>query len=163
MTPDEPEIDRLWQKLRSEAEASGYILNPDPEFARGLAEGLLTNEARYGYRACPCRLASGEADADRDIVCPCDYRDADLVEWGSCYCGLYVADGAQTGAQTPRHVPERRPAQTERLARRATEVRASERPPMWRCRVCGYLCARERPPSVCPICKATSDRFEVYA
>jgi len=33
---------------------------------------------------------------------------------------------------------------------------------VWRCRVCGYLCARERPPAVCPICKATSDRFEAF-
>jgi rubrerythrin len=35
--------------------------------------------------------------------------------------------------------------------------------PVWRCRVCGYLCARDGPPEVCPICKAKKDRFERFA
>jgi rubrerythrin len=34
--------------------------------------------------------------------------------------------------------------------------------PVWRCKVCGYLCAREGPPDVCPICKVTKDRFERF-
>ncbi|MCX6687268.1 MAG: ferredoxin:glutaredoxin reductase, partial [Methanoregula sp.] len=34
--------------------------------------------------------------------------------------------------------------------------------PVWRCRVCGYLCAREQPPDICPICKVTKDRFERF-
>ncbi len=33
---------------------------------------------------------------------------------------------------------------------------------MWRCRVCGYLAARDRPPRECPICKASQDRFEPF-
>ena len=33
---------------------------------------------------------------------------------------------------------------------------------MYRCVVCGYLCAREEPPAVCPICKAKKDRFEEF-
>lgn len=45
---------------------------------------LLINERRYGYRACPCRLASGAKEEDLDIICPCDYRDADLNEHGGC-------------------------------------------------------------------------------
>jgi rubrerythrin len=35
--------------------------------------------------------------------------------------------------------------------------------PVWRCRVCGYLCARNEPPDICPICKVTKDRFERFA
>ena len=34
--------------------------------------------------------------------------------------------------------------------------------PVWRCRVCGYLCGREGPPEVCPICKASRERFERF-
>ena len=34
--------------------------------------------------------------------------------------------------------------------------------PVWRCRVCGYLCARDNPPETCPICKAGKDRFERF-
>ncbi len=156
--PTPAEIENLRDRLDRDAEASGYHLNPDLEFSRGLAEGLLANEQRYGYRACPCRLARGAADADRDIVCPCDYRDADLLEWGSCYCGLYVSDEIRRGKKILTSVPERRrPTNAELSLPRVEGIR------VWRCRVCGYLCARERPPAVCPICKATSDRFEVYS
>jgi len=78
-------IDRLYEKLKREAEAGGYHLNPDAEFTKALVKGLLTNEKRYGYQACPCRLAAGRKEEDLDIVCPCDYRDADVVEFDACY------------------------------------------------------------------------------
>ena len=77
-------VEALYQKLYEEAEAAGYHLNPDREFTLGLVEGLLINEARYGYWACPCRLATGDKERDLDIICPCDYRDADLLDWGAC-------------------------------------------------------------------------------
>jgi len=73
-------VEALYQKLYEEAEAGGYHLNPDREFTLGLVESLLINEARYGYWACPCRLATGDKEKDLDIICPCDYRDADLLE-----------------------------------------------------------------------------------
>ncbi len=162
MTAKEWPAETLRLRLEREAESSGYHLSPDPEFARGLAEGLLANEGRYGYRACPCRLASGDAAADRDIVCPCDYRDADLLEWGSCFCGLYVSDDVREGRVSLKPAPERRPPAGRRTIAKALPLVSSSGLFVWRCRVCGYLCARERPPSVCPICKATSDRFEVF-
>ncbi|MHC4502271.1 MAG: ferredoxin-thioredoxin reductase catalytic domain-containing protein, partial [Planctomycetota bacterium] len=85
------DVDRRREKLDRQAEASGYHLNPDDEFTKDLVCGLLVNEERYGYMACPCRLASGDAADDLDIVCPCDYRDADLAEHDACYCALYVS------------------------------------------------------------------------
>jgi ferredoxin-thioredoxin reductase catalytic chain len=75
----------LRDRLSREAEASGYHLNPDAEFTLDLAQGLAANEQRYGYPSCPCRRASGDQARDLDIVCPCDYRDADLAEHGMCY------------------------------------------------------------------------------
>jgi len=97
------EIDALHERLDREAESSGYHLNPDREFTRELVEGLLVNERRYGYWACPCRLASGDKQKDLDIVCPCDYRDPDLLDWGSCYCCLYVSEGPKANALRIRH------------------------------------------------------------
>jgi ferredoxin-thioredoxin reductase catalytic subunit len=79
------EVDRLYEKLKKEAEAGGYHLNPDAEMTKALVKGLLTNEKRYGYQACPCRLAAGREEEDLDIVCPCYYRDADVVEFDACY------------------------------------------------------------------------------
>ncbi len=79
------DIDKLYEQLKKDATAGGYNLNPDVEFTKSLVNGLLTNEKRYGYQACPCRLASGIKEEDIDIICPCDYRDADVVEYGACF------------------------------------------------------------------------------
>ncbi|HOT91356.1 MAG TPA: ferredoxin-thioredoxin reductase catalytic domain-containing protein, partial [Anaerolineae bacterium] len=73
VTPEQ--VEKLYQRLDREAKAGGYNLNPDKSFTLGLVESLLINEARYGYWACPCRLADGVREKDLDIICPCDYRD----------------------------------------------------------------------------------------
>ncbi len=160
------EIDRLYERLKREAEASGYHLNPDTGFTKELVKGLLVNEKRYGYWACPCRLAAGRKDEDLDIICPCDYRDPDLTEYDACYCALYVSDAALKGEREVHAIPERRPPAE---ARNKTTAAQPQRPavfslplPVWRCRVCGYLCAREGPPEICPVCKAKKDRFEKF-
>ncbi len=83
VTPEE--VEGRYDRLRREAEAGGYNLNPDADFTRALVKGLLVNEKRYGYQACPCRLASGKREEDLDIICPCDYRDADVTDFDACY------------------------------------------------------------------------------
>ncbi len=167
-TPEE--IDQLYDRLERDAEAHGYHLNPDREFTRDLVEGLVYNEKRFGYRACPCRLASGERSEDLDIICPCDYRDPDLSEYGNCYCALYVSDDVVEGRAETRSIPERRPPSSERTradgtpgGRAAIGEESGDLPyPVLRCRVCGYLCARDEAPGKCPICGAASDRFERF-
>jgi ferredoxin-thioredoxin reductase catalytic subunit len=148
-----------------ESEAGGYHLNPDTPFTRDLVKGLLVNEKRYGYWACPCRLAAGNKEEDLDIICPCDYRDPDLDEYGGCYCALYVTGEVLKGEKKLQSIPERRPPAEERKKPHlapAMQGLSSLPYPVWRCRVCGYLCAREGPPEVCPVCKAKQDRFERF-
>lgn len=159
------EIDKLYDRLNREAEAGGYHLNPDIEFTKELLEGILVNEKRYGYWSCPCRLASGTKEEDLDIICPCDYRDPDLNEYDTCYCGLYVSRAVVDGKKEISKIPERRPPEKERKKiRPPREDIAVSAPsyPIWRCKVCGYLCARDEPPEVCPICKAKKERFEKF-
>lgn len=79
------EIDHHYEQLKKEAESNGYHLNPEVAFTKELVRGLLVNERRYGYPACPCRLASGNKSDDLDIICPCEYRDPDLTDFGTCY------------------------------------------------------------------------------
>ena len=64
-------------------------------------EALQLNRERYGYMACPCRIASGDREGDRDIICPCEYREADVKEFGSCYCNLYVSKEWNEGDASP--------------------------------------------------------------
>jgi ferredoxin-thioredoxin reductase catalytic chain len=157
------EIEKLYQKLDREAEAGGYHLNPDVEFTKELVRGILVNQKRYGYWACPCRLASGVEEKDLDIICPCDYRDPDLTDYGACYCALYVSEDVLKGQKPVSSIPERRPPTEERLKVIPKVKAISELSlPVWRCKVCGYLCARDNPPEVCPICKAKKDRFEKF-
>ena len=162
-----PQAQALYERLKREGEAAGYYLHPDVEFVLDLMEGLLVNEARYGYWACPCRLADGVRDKDLDIISPCDYRDADLDEYGACYCALYVSEEIARGEKEAQPVPERRgtelpPASKAEQDEELAGFTASG-VPVWRCKVCGYLCARPRPPLKCPICKADRDRFERFA
>jgi ferredoxin-thioredoxin reductase catalytic subunit len=102
---------QLYDMLRRVQEPKGYFFNKDNELVFDLLNGLLTNKERYGYMSCPCRLASGDRQKDKDIICPCVYRQADVEEYGSCYCGLYVSRDWNESEAEPSYVPERRPAE----------------------------------------------------
>lgn len=154
-------VEELYEKLKLDAETGGYHLNPDKDFTLALVEGLLANAERYGYMSCPCRLADGKRFEDLDIICPCDYRDADLAEHGACYCGLYV-NPAKLGTGPAVSIPERRPDDPTRRPQFSAQPVPAVATGVWRCRVCGYLCARGEPPETCPICKASKDRFEPF-
>jgi len=232
VSPDEVEV--RYRELSEIAEKRGYHLNPNEDYARHLVEGLLVNEKRYGYPSCPCRLAMGGRKQNLDIICPCDYRDEDLVRFGTCFCGLYVSWSVAEGVEEASDVPDRRLSRNNLAASvirsegvpigeavapvsddlyensvvsnpgssedavvanpgssavrvPATNPDIIDEPdvvpdpslaaaepkrnglkcvdlkyPVLRCRVCGYLCARNRPPGICPICGADSDRFERF-
>ena len=161
----ESEIEKQYLKMKLDAETGGYHLNPDIEFSRNLVRGLMKNKKRYGYESCPCRLASGNRAEDIDIICPCDYRDQDIAQYQACYCSLYVNDAILTGEHLLFPVPERRPSRMQRAKNNIVKQFSPVSAPtsqilVWRCKVCGYLCARDEPPDLCPICKAKKDRFE---
>jgi ferredoxin-thioredoxin reductase catalytic subunit len=158
-----------------DAKSSGCHLNPDPDIVNDLIVGLKRNEERYGYTSCPCRLASGRFEYDRDIFCPCDYRDVDVLEYGACYCTLYVRQDVFEEKTPLPQVPERRPRQKQERAYEETPTKPLKKPSgtqvsspsetqsiqlnYWYCKQCGYMCHREEPPYVCPICKANRDFF----
>ena len=99
----------LYEQLKNFQESKGYFFNKDREKVNELLEALIINKERYGYMVCPCRLASGEMVDDRDIICPCEYREADVKEFGSCYCSLYVSIVWNKGEIPHEYVEERRP------------------------------------------------------
>jgi ferredoxin-thioredoxin reductase catalytic subunit len=104
MTPE-----KLYEALSRYAASRGVELNADRDYVMDILAGLLKNEERYGYRSCPCRLAMGDREKDRDIVCPCYYSMPDIGGYGSCYCGLYVSKEWNEGKVARVKVPERRP------------------------------------------------------
>lgn len=102
------EIKTLYENLRKIQEPKGYFFNKDLDLVFELLQGLLLNKESHGYMACPCRLASGDREHDRDITCPCVYREPDVKEYGACYCGLYVSPELKEGKRSAEYVPERR-------------------------------------------------------
>ena len=104
------EAERLYEMLKKVQEPKGYFFNKDSARVFDLLEALLINKNRYGYMCCPCRLALGDKEKDRDIICPCVYRASDVEEFGSCYCNLYVSSDWNEGKIPESYVPERRPA-----------------------------------------------------
>ena len=101
--------EQLYEMLKKVHEPKGYYFNREIERVFDLLEALITNKKRYGYMSCPCRLAAGDREQDRDIICPCVYRDPDVDEYGSCYCNLYVSKEWNEGKIQHKYVPERRP------------------------------------------------------
>jgi ferredoxin-thioredoxin reductase catalytic subunit len=104
------DVEQLYESLKKIQEPRGYYFTRDRERAFEILEGLLANKKRHGYMSCPCRLASGDRDKDRDIMCPCAYREQDVKEYGSCYCNLYVSKEWNEDRIPHAYVPERRPA-----------------------------------------------------
>ena len=104
MTPTE-----LYEMLKKVQEPKGFFFNRDKDWALTILNDLLVNKKRYGYTSCPCRLATGDRDKDRDIFCPCAYLQEDVKEYGSCYCNLYVSREWNEGKIEHQYVPERRP------------------------------------------------------
>ena len=103
--------EELYEILKKQQESRGFFFNKDLKRVFKLLEGLLVNKARYGYMSCPCRLAANDAKWDRDIICPCLYREPDLAEYGSCYCKLYVTPDWNADKIPHAYVPERRPVE----------------------------------------------------
>ncbi len=104
------ETEKIYETLKKVQEPKGYFFNKDKKRVIEILESLLLNKQRYGYMSCPCRLASGDRENDKDIFCPCLYREADVKEYGSCYCNLYVSQDWNEAKTSPQYVPERRPA-----------------------------------------------------
>jgi ferredoxin-thioredoxin reductase catalytic subunit len=166
-------IEQVRKRAESDAKTFGYYLTPDSDLLQGLFGGLKVNEERYGYPSCPCRLAAGKFDYDRDIICPCDYRDPDVAEFGACYCRLYVSRDVYEGKTELPTVAERRPLVKQARAftsivtptekKHQAVVKEEEMveilPKIWYCKQCGYMVFREEPPFICPICKAKKELF----
>jgi ferredoxin-thioredoxin reductase catalytic subunit len=171
-------LEEVRRRAEADAKTYGYYLTPQTDLLQGFLEGLKTNEDRYGYPLCPCRLTSGSFEFDRDIICPCDYRDPDVAQYGSCYCRLYVNKQVYESQNLP-EVPERRPPEKmaraygpqaapttqstergqEKPSMAAVKAQATVKKKLWYCKQCGYVVFREDPPYVCPICKAKRELF----
>ena len=97
-------IDNLWENFESNKEIfedsefvknlkqKNITLNPNVQIISTIMKGLIKNKIKYGYMACPCRIASGDKKEDKDIICPCIYMEDDIKNYDKCHCELFVKD-----------------------------------------------------------------------
>ena len=96
------------------AERYDWKLVRDPDTLDMLVEGLMDYFNRVGYYNCPCRDTQNSPKLDRDIICPCLYaREADVEEYGHCYCGLFFDRDFDMSGKIGM-IPERRPPAEQR-------------------------------------------------
>ncbi len=89
--------------------SKGYFLHADETHRLDTIDSLIANKNRYGHLACPCRLASGNVEDDKDIICPCDYCEDDVNEFGACYCILFVKEEFKDDPEFYPDIDDRRP------------------------------------------------------
>ena len=67
----------------------GYAINPNWMMATNLKSNLCEMEATFGKRYCPCFEPSGDAVLDKKMMCPCEFVEDEIAEYGTCHCALF--------------------------------------------------------------------------
>ena len=101
--------DDVLKYIKQVSEKRNWNIHPNSDGTLDLlVDGLTTNFNRIGYFNCPCRDSEEDIKIDRDIVCPCDYAQPDIEEFGRCYCALFF-DPEYDFSKSIEMIPERRP------------------------------------------------------
>lgn len=66
-----------------------YALNPSWMMTTNLEIWLSEMEATFGKRYCPCFEPSGDAQLDKKMLCPCEFIEDEIKEYGTCHCALF--------------------------------------------------------------------------
>ncbi len=80
-------------------ERLGYRFNTDTEFADAVLASEIEILAETGDVYCPCRLRSGDAKADIEIICPCiPFHLSEFAALKKCWCGLFIRTDVEDGS-----------------------------------------------------------------
>ena len=75
--------------IKKYCEKNGYAMNPNWMMATNLKSNLCEMEATFGKRYCPCFEPSGDEVLDKKMMCPCEYIEDEIKEYGTCHCALF--------------------------------------------------------------------------
>lgn len=83
------QVMEAWKRF-SEANEE-FMLTQDKEMVETLARGVCDNNENHGLKYCPCRITTGDFEADCKLICPCNFRiQQSYKQQGECWCGLFV-------------------------------------------------------------------------
>lgn len=71
------------------AASRGWKVNPNGNQLGAVVKGLARNTTRFGEQYCPCRMRTGDAEKDKEIICPCIYHEDEIKNDGNCHCRLF--------------------------------------------------------------------------
>ena len=74
---------------RAYATSHGWKVNPNENQLGAVIKGLARNTTRFGEKYCPCRMRTGDAEKDAEIICPCIYHEDEIKNDGYCHCRLF--------------------------------------------------------------------------
>ena len=70
-------------------EQKNYSLNPSWMMTTNLKSNLCEMEATFDKRYCPCFEPSGDKALDKKMMCPCEFIEDEISEYGTCHCALF--------------------------------------------------------------------------
>ena len=66
-----------------------YALNPSWMMSTNLQIWVSEMEATFGQRFCPCFEPSSDETLNKKMMCPCEYIEDEIKEYGTCHCALF--------------------------------------------------------------------------
>ncbi len=81
--------EELRARLERYLEGKDYSFNPDADTVDSVLTAMSKRFGKFGKDYCPCRLVSGDAEKDANIICPCAYHEQELAKDGHCHCHLF--------------------------------------------------------------------------
>lgn len=77
----------IW--IQKYTKKNGYVLNPNWMMSTNLKVWLSEMDETFGKRYCPCFEPSGDAGLDKKMLCPCEFVEDEIEEYGTCHCALF--------------------------------------------------------------------------
>lgn len=68
---------------------NNYALNPSWMMSTNLKVWLSEMDATFGKRFCPCFEPSSDEKLNKKMMCPCEYVEDEIKEYGTCHCALF--------------------------------------------------------------------------
>ncbi|MDX1808387.1 MAG: ferredoxin-thioredoxin reductase catalytic domain-containing protein [Sulfurospirillaceae bacterium] len=66
-----------------------YAINPSWMMSTNLKIWLSEMEATFGKRFCPCFEPSSDEVLNKKMLCPCEFIEDEIKEYGTCHCALF--------------------------------------------------------------------------
>ncbi len=68
---------------------NNYALNPSWMMSTNLKIWVSEMEATFSKRFCPCFEPSSDPELNKKMMCPCEYVEDEIKEYGTCHCALF--------------------------------------------------------------------------